>query len=331
MMRISLLIALLLPSTRFVFAEAPAPIRTERTVLRGGEGWTERTFRGEDEKFILFTMALDGHKSRVFRVNGETIMIEADEDGDGSLETIMVENPRDQRFDMFKRGEDGTVAPLDGQSLVEIIEKMFAAHTVFDAALREAIHESAQSDAAAADYWAEFLRSDCLAEFPDDWVAEAMAPIRIQQGVLENGGGTVERIFRGKKCIMVAMVLNGHESRHYLVGGEVVVSESDEDGDGRLETLTVMNPVDGSFEAFKRGEDGSVVPLYGKSLAEFTEKRLERRAALHASLDPAVREDTESHDTRGQSLGSGLVGEFPANCSGEREREPRIPSDPPTG
>jgi len=55
-------------------------------------------------------------------------------------------------------------------------------------------------------------------------------------------------------------------SRSYLADGKLVMGESDEDGDGTLETITVFTPDTDEFEMFTRQSDGTVKPVSTRKL-----------------------------------------------------------------
>lgn len=60
--------------------------------------------------------------------------------------------------------------------------------------------------------------------------------------------------FRNKKGVMVRSV-------SYLVGGKLVATETDEDGDGFRELFTLIDTSTGGEEAFLRSQDGTVSPV----------------------------------------------------------------------
>jgi hypothetical protein len=66
--------------------------------------------------------------------------------------------------------------------------------------------------------------------------------------------------------------------RSYIVGGEIVLMEGDEDGDGHYEWLKVRNAATNEFDRFKRAKDGSVRPVSSEVLA------------LHQELEAAQHE-----------------------------------------
>lgn len=55
-------------------------------------------------------------------------------------------------------------------------------------------------------------------------------------------------------------------SRSYLAGGELVMTESDEDKDGVLETVAIFRPGTSDLEVFIRKDDGAIEPADEKLL-----------------------------------------------------------------
>lgn len=82
----------------------------------------------------------------------------------------------------------------------------------------------------------------------------------------------IETVYRGKTKVMMIMSRRNQNgvlavtSRCYLAGGKLVMVESDEDGDGVFESLTVFNPDTEDFEKFIRQPDGSVKPMSTQSI-----------------------------------------------------------------
>ena len=85
----------------------------------------------------------------------------------------------------------------------------------------------------------------------------------------------VEYVYRGKtKVLMVRSRRNRQgslavTSRGYLVGGDLVMTESDEDGDGVFETIAVYRPGTRDMEVFTRQPDGSVKPVSTQTLQAY--------------------------------------------------------------
>ncbi len=95
----------------------------------------------------------------------------------------------------------------------------------------------------------------------------------------------IETVYRGKNKVLVTMSHRNAKgatavTRGYLVGGKMVMAESDEEGDGWFESVTVWNPGTGDFEMFTRKADGSLKPV-STAILEATKKQ---KAAADESL-----------------------------------------------
>ena len=84
--------------------------------------------------------------------------------------------------------------------------------------------------------------------------------------------GATKQYFRGGHQVLRETVVNGQVVRAYYVEGRLVVTESDEDGDGAVETMTVWPDGWHTFEVFRRGADGSVEPVQSGELQVFRDK-----------------------------------------------------------
>jgi hypothetical protein len=77
----------------------------------------------------------------------------------------------------------------------------------------------------------------------------------------------METVYRGKTKVMMLMSRRNASgemaivSRSYFAGGELRMTESDEDGDGFLETVFFHTPDSNDIEVFKRQADGSARPV----------------------------------------------------------------------
>jgi hypothetical protein len=119
----------------------------------------------------------------------------------------------------------------------------------------------------------------------------------------------IETISRGKTPI-----LRVHQSfkagkttttRSYMVGGEMVMMEADEDGDGFFETTIVYRPSKGDLEVFTRERNGSVSPVSARTLAAYKKQH----AAITELWDKAFDKDMDAdkfidrlHDTQRKIL-----------------------------
>ena len=81
----------------------------------------------------------------------------------------------------------------------------------------------------------------------------------------------IETIYRGKTKVMMIMSCRNPQgvmsvTRSYLADGKLVMAESDEDGDGSFESITVFRPDTDNFEMFTRQSDGTVKPMSTQKL-----------------------------------------------------------------
>jgi hypothetical protein len=93
---------------------------------------------------------------------------------------------------------------------------------------------------------------------------------------------TSEAVYRGKDAILrILHRRNEHgvatTSRAYMVSGDTVMIESDEDGDGIFEKMILYHPGKGDMDEFTRRVDGSVTPVSTKTLEA---DKLEHAAAM---------------------------------------------------
>jgi hypothetical protein len=81
---------------------------------------TEAFYRGKARQHILLTnRTTEGgvtKTSRGYSV-GDMLVTEADEDGDGIYETLIIENTKTNELEMFSRKADGSVRPVDAKTL----------------------------------------------------------------------------------------------------------------------------------------------------------------------------------------------------------------------
>jgi len=74
-----------------------------------------------------------------------------------------------------------------------------------------------------------------------------------------------ERVFRGKDEILQTLRSTNKQgvvttSRLYCVGGDLIMIESDQDGDGFFEQFVIYQPAKKDLEVFIRQRDGTVKP-----------------------------------------------------------------------
>ena len=114
---------------------------TLRTEMKGFENPTvgkvkiETTYRGNER--ILTVMSYSNITSRTYLLKGIPKFIEADNNGDGFFESIMLTGKSMQDFEEFTRKPDGTIEPLSKEKYLELKQKVQASGE----SLREAIKE----------------------------------------------------------------------------------------------------------------------------------------------------------------------------------------------
>jgi hypothetical protein len=117
----------------------------------------------------------------------------------------------------------------------------------------------------------------------------------------------IEMAYRGKAKVMMTMSRRNQqgvmkiESRSYLVGGELVMVESDQDGDGTFESITVFRPDTDSIEMFTRQPDGTVQPVSTKKLDSNKRQKAVADASMKRLFDGPEMTDKELGDLMEQS------------------------------
>lgn len=86
--------------------------------------------------------------SREFVVSGDTVMIEIDEDGNGSYETIVIYNSPKNDMEAFVRRVDGSVVPVDAKTLAALKEQHAATSEFWSQSLGEKADPAKFPDAA---------------------------------------------------------------------------------------------------------------------------------------------------------------------------------------
>jgi len=81
----------------------------------------KKTYRGSD--VIMQETDIDGVKTISYSINGKCVCIEADEDKDGSLESLCIFDPDTDEFEIFHREKDGSVHPMESKELQEMRQK----------------------------------------------------------------------------------------------------------------------------------------------------------------------------------------------------------------
>jgi hypothetical protein len=106
----------------------------------------------------------------------------------------------------------------------------------------------------------------------------------------------IETISRdGKKIMMIwskpdALGKMKVTSRSYMVGGDIVTTETDQDRDGVFESVAVYRPGTMEMEVFTRMPDGAVVPVDQKTL----EAHKKQHAAITELWDKFYDETNDS-------------------------------------
>ncbi len=111
----------------------------------------ETAYRGKTK--VMMTMSRRGQQgvmaiqSRSYFAEGKMVMVESDEDADGTLESITVFRTDTDDFEMFTRQADGTARPVSTEKL-DSIKKQKA---VADSSMRELCDETDMSEGEMGD------------------------------------------------------------------------------------------------------------------------------------------------------------------------------------
>ena len=111
----------------------------------------------------------------------------------------------------------------------------------------------------------------------------------------------IETAYRGKAKVMMTMSRRTQQgvmavqSRSYLADGKLVMVESDEDGDGTLESITVFKPDTDDFEMFIRQSDGAVKPV--------STQKLDSIRRQNAVADESLRKALANPNMTSEELG----------------------------
>jgi hypothetical protein len=114
----------------------------------------------------------------------------------------------------------------------------------------------------------------CASMYGADTTTNRASDITNKVTVHELDGGKSrlrsETVYRGKTPILRVLRTTRDgvtkTSRSYEVGGSLVMIESDEDGDGHFESITLFRPGTDDLEMFTREPDGSVKPVSTRTL-----------------------------------------------------------------
>lgn len=80
-------------------------------------------------------------------------------------------------------------------------------------------------------------------------------------------------------------------TRSYMVGGEMVMMEADEDGDGLFETTIVYQPSKKDMEVFTRERDGTPRPVSAQTLEAYKKQHAAIAELFEHALDKDMNAD----------------------------------------
>lgn len=113
--------------------------------------------------------------------------------------------------------------------------------------------------------------------------------ISVKESSIPEKDFSMKKTYRGEQRILAEMTNRGKKARLYILNG-FTAGESDEDGDGFFETVSIMDDSTGEFEQFIKEKDGSVRPLESEKLLELYQKKYEADMLLQKALDDAMIE-----------------------------------------
>jgi hypothetical protein len=105
----------------------------EGTTSSGIEFKSKRTFRGDE--LILYEAWRNGARSRNYYLHGKLIWGEADDTGDGVMESLLIFSADGGIAEAFNRDPDGNVAPVPTERLEEMRKKLQEARERMEAAI----------------------------------------------------------------------------------------------------------------------------------------------------------------------------------------------------
>jgi hypothetical protein len=114
----------------------------------------------------------------------------------------------------------------------------------------------------------------------------------------------IETVYRGKTKILQILSRPNKQgtlavvSRSYFVDGDLVMIESDENGDGVFEHISLHHPGTADFEMFRLQPDGSVKPVSTQTI-EATKKQM-------AVVNDSMRKSIEKPDVSDQEISNSL-------------------------
>ena len=106
----------------------------------------ETVYRGKTKVMMIMSrrnqQGVMAVTSRSYLADGKMVMVESDEDADGTLECITIFRPGTDRFEMFTRQPNGSVSPVSTQKLDSIKRQK----AIADASMRELFDGSERTD-----------------------------------------------------------------------------------------------------------------------------------------------------------------------------------------
>ena len=112
----------------------------------------------------------------------------------------------------------------------------------------------------------------------------------------------IETFYRGKTKVMMIISRRNQQgamaviSRSYLADGKLVMVESNEDGDGTFESITVFRSDADSFEMFTRQPDGTVKPVSTQKLDSIKRQKAVADASMRELFAGPEKTDKEIGD-----------------------------------
>lgn len=97
----------------------------------------KKIYRGPDK--IIQETDIDRVKSRSYFINRKCVLIESDEDRDGFFEIFSIFDPDTNEFEIYNRGKDGSVHPMESKMLLEIRQKSQEAYQAMEYIIQKEI------------------------------------------------------------------------------------------------------------------------------------------------------------------------------------------------
>ena len=122
-------------------------------------------------------------------------------------------------------------------------------------------------------------------------------PARALREVMQSdAAGSVRTFYRGEHEVLKERIFpDGRRVLRFSRGGRPVMVESDEDGDGFRETVTLYAEDCTVGEVFRRNANGNVVPIPTAELEELRCRIQIAVEALHSTLERAQRAGSGPH------------------------------------